>query len=222
MDTDVQTAQAHSPVGARVGVSGKRELLHHAIEDCWQDLLVGIQVYIRKFGLSGSPGGDDALARDVLQDAILSALQRPDRYDPTRPARPWLLGFAINGLRHRRRSLSAERQRVIPVAETAEVMVASRGGRVILSEDEMFSLLYPSTTHSRPPSSETLDEMLEPLPEADQVVLKLHFEQDLRGKDLAAALGVHEGQAWARLSRAKTRLREAYRQEQSAGAERRR
>src|SRR5947209_8150825 len=99
-----------------------RERLHAAIEEHWPDLLTGIQIYVRKFGLSRDPAADDSLARDILQDAILAALQSADKFDSTRPVRPWLLGIALNCLRHACRDRALEQKHVIPVAETAPVL----------------------------------------------------------------------------------------------------
>ena len=43
--------------------------------------------------------GDTGAADDIVQEAFLDALDRLDQYDPSRPALPWLLGFARNELR---------------------------------------------------------------------------------------------------------------------------
>ena len=192
----------------------KRRLLDHAVEQHWPDVLIGVRIYIRKFGLSRDRNSDEALARDVLQDAILLALENADKFDPARPARPWILGFALNCLRHARRSEAYERKHIIPVAEIPEVRSAEAESGP-LSEDEMFGLLYHSTQSSRPPDGPCLEDLLAPLTDGDRAVLRLHFVHDLRGKDLAAALGMNEGRAWARLSRAKARLRELYQKERT-------
>ena len=58
----------------------------------------------------------------------------------------------------------------------------------------------------------TFDDLLTLVSDNDQRVLRLAFEGNLRGQSLAAELGISEGAAWARLSRAIKRLREAYAQ----------
>ena len=55
-----------------------------------------------------------------------------------------------------------------------------------------------------------LEYLLSLVKESDRLVLQLAFINDLKGKDLAAALGISEGSAYTRKHRALTRLKKAY------------
>ena len=49
--------------------------------------------------------GVAAAGDDIVQEAFLDALDRLDQYDPSRPALPWLIGFARNELREHLRAV---------------------------------------------------------------------------------------------------------------------
>lgn len=178
------------------------------IEQEWQRLLTGIRIYVRKFGLAGDASTTDTVARDILQDTVVTALAQSSNYDPDRLALPWLLGVAINHIRHRRRALGVE-SRVLPVADV-RLTSSGEGDSRSLSTDEIFDLLTQRATADRRPNQLTAVEILSLVNEADRQILQLAFIEGLRGKALAAQLGISEGAAWARTSRAITRLREAY------------
>ncbi len=65
--------------------------------------------------------GDADAADDIVQEAFLDAFDRLDRYDRSRPAFQWLLGFARNELREHLRA--AERRRGL---ESLEALAALR------------------------------------------------------------------------------------------------
>jgi RNA polymerase sigma-70 factor (ECF subfamily) len=44
-------------------------------------------------------------AKDVAQEAFIRAFRSLDRFDPTRPMRPWLLQITANLARNRRRAI---------------------------------------------------------------------------------------------------------------------
>ena len=58
------------------------------IEQEWQRLLTGIRIYVRKFGLAGDASTADTVARDILQDTVVTALAQSSNYDPQRLALP--------------------------------------------------------------------------------------------------------------------------------------
>jgi RNA polymerase sigma factor (sigma-70 family) len=188
----------------------KRQLLAEAIEDHWSDLLVGIQIYVKRFGLAEDRSSIEKLSQEVLQDTVITALQSSGNYDPSRPARPWLLGVALNQIRRLRRTQYRERRYITPVADTPQVQVLQQSDHGELTEDEMFALLCQSAEQPGPHSRLTLDEILCLVKESDKQILKLAFVGGLRGKSLAAELGISEGAAYVRLSRSVARLREAY------------
>lgn len=200
----------------------RRQLLTEAIERHWPTLLAGIQVYVKRFGLAEDRPVIEELSREILQDTVVTALQKAGNYNPARQAYPWLLGIALNHIRRLRRTQGYERRHITPVADMPQIRRATQqSDSGMLSEDEMFDLLYESTAPANSYSQPMLDELLSLVGHSDQEVLKLAFVDGLRGKSLAAELGISEGAAWARLSRAIARLRKAYLQsEQASGEER--
>ena len=73
----------------------------------------------------------------------------------------------------------------------------------------MFDLLQYAGTNSGAKRS-TADELLSLVDEDHRRLLRLAFIEGLRGKSLAARMGISEGAAWARTSRSLSRLRRAY------------
>jgi RNA polymerase sigma factor (sigma-70 family) len=190
----------------------KRQLLSEAIEQHWTDLLAGIRVYIKRFGLAEDYPSVEKLSQGILQDTVITALQSPGNYDPSRQACPWLLGIAINQIRRLRRKKSYEDKHVTLAADTSQVRETIQCTGSDLSEDEMIDLLYYHGQQLGTASQTTFNDLLSLVSDSDQEVLRLAFEGNLRGKSLAAELRISEGAAWARLSRATRRLREAYAQ----------
>jgi len=94
--------------------------------------------------------GDRALADDLLQESFFRVHQHLDRFDPTRPFRPWLLQIARNGalnaLRSRKKAVAdgAERaasDRVPSQAATAEARAVTRAALDAIDDDERALLL---------------------------------------------------------------------------------
>lgn len=192
-----------------------REQLVRAIEEYWTELLRGIRIYVFRFGLATDRVLADDLSMEVLQDTIVTALHRHQNYDPSRPARSWLLGVAINHLRHRRRSRIYEDTHRTLVADSPQVhRVSQQEGSGALSEAEMFDLLCAPTETTGPGEQVTMDELLSLVEGNDREVLRLAFVEGYRGKALAERLCISEGAAYTRQSRAIARLRRAYMQRQ--------
>jgi RNA polymerase sigma factor (sigma-70 family) len=187
----------------------RQRILSEAIELYQQDLLTGIRVYLWRFKVVINRDSIEERSKVILQETVVQALQHAMNYEPSRPARAWLLGVAINEIRHLRRKLGLERGIFTPVSDTAEARVGPRtAGHSGLSEAEMFDLLYNSNKVAA--SRYTLQEILSVVDETDRKILELHFVEGLSGRELAAALGIGEGYAYTRLSRAKAHLREAF------------
>ena len=132
-------------------------------------------------------------AEDLYQDTWLRALARFHRYDPAQPFGPWLTRICLNRYRDLRR-----RQKRCPVTD----------GFADASEKERF------LEQTAAPEREDLSHVraaVDALPEKlRQAVILFYFHQlDLR--QTARALGVPEGTAKSRLSRAREKLKEVLR-----------
>jgi RNA polymerase sigma factor (sigma-70 family) len=195
----------------------KQRLLCKAIEQDLQQLQRDIQVYvsrvIKKFGTKFGKTCDqysiETVAREILHETIETALKTAEKFDPNRSPHLWLLGIAIKKIQRWQRRQTQESNWITPVAELPQVRQLSSER---LSEDEIFGLLYQSSKLSNPDSQLMLDYLLSLVKDSDREVLKLAFVDDLKGKSLAAALGIKEGAASTKLHRAIARLRQAYAQ----------
>jgi RNA polymerase sigma factor (sigma-70 family) len=177
-----------------------------AIEREYAALRRGVELLAWKAGLARGRDAVVALAEEVLHEAIARALARAADFDPTRSAHAWLLGIAVNVLRERRRA-AGRTPALVPLDAPA-------GGA-----DDGHSLaerLYDPHAHD----DLRVAELLELVGPRDALVLRLAFVDGLRGKSLGDALGIGEGAARVRQSRAVRRLAEAYRRvERGAAAE---
>jgi RNA polymerase sigma-70 factor, ECF subfamily len=126
--------------------------------------------------------GRRALADEVTQDVFLRAFEAFDRFDDTRPLRPWLVRMAAN------RALNVGRgeRRVEPVAD-----VPDRGAVDWLADPDERGVRR---------SLATLD------PEVRAAVV-LRYWFDLPAADIAVALDMPIGTVHSRLSRALATLR---------------
>jgi RNA polymerase sigma factor (sigma-70 family) len=175
-----------------------RFALRDAIERELPDLRRAVEVYVYKMGLGSNREMVGAVADEVLQEVVARAMARANAYDPSRSALAWLRGFAINVIMEDRRKLFARRKN-----ESAPPHPSNDP-----SDDRLDPLEQIYDLAAEQPYR--LVELLDLVEPADRAVLTLWFEQKLDGVALAAALGVREGAARVRLSRALARLRDAY------------
>jgi RNA polymerase sigma-70 factor (ECF subfamily) len=136
--------------------------------------------------------GEAGEAEDVAQEAFIRAYHALDRFDASRPLRPWLLRIAANLARNRRRAWGrylAALQRSL--AEQAEPPAAERVEH--LAEEQL--------------QAEELWQAVRRLAAADQEVIYLRFFLELPEAEMAAALDVAPGTVKSRLHRALKRLR---------------
>jgi RNA polymerase sigma-70 factor (ECF subfamily) len=186
--------------------------LRRSIEQHWERLLPSIRVQIRKLNLATDPASIEDLVQDILNDAIVQALKNYDKYDPDRPVIPWLRRIAFNQALMLRRRRNLEDQHITLVGDETK-RLSGEADSEQMTEDEMFGLLY-QTSNVNFDSKLALNDLLSLVKDNDREVLELAFVHGLRGKALAAKLGINEGAAWVRLSRAIARLRDAYIQNQ--------
>jgi RNA polymerase sigma factor (sigma-70 family) len=196
-----------------------KEALAKAIEENHARLLGGIRSLVWKMGFSNNPSTVDTVAHEIFHETVVIALEKADRYDPTKPAHSWLLGIAANKIKESMRKTS-NRERKTPSVVDIHISKQNRkqntdtvGFTQELTEEDMIdSLLFRSSENSlwQDRINISFDELISLVNEADRLVLSLAYTDNLRGKDLAATLGISEGAAYVRLSRAVSRLREAY------------
>lgn len=137
---------------------------------------------------------DAADAQEAAQDAFVKAWRALQRFDGSRPFRPWLLAIVANEARNRRRS--AGRRELLAVRVRAESVAGAGSGlaspeaRVLVAERDA-----------------ALAAALERLEERDRQVIACRYLLELSEAETAAALGCRAGTVKSRLSRALARLR---------------
>lgn len=133
--------------------------------------------------------GDEELAKEYTQDTFVRVFQRLDQYRGESAFSTWLHSVAMSmlftGLRRMRRFRSRERE--LAMAES-----------------------YPAPSVGSDPSlRDRLQLELERLPLRLRVPVVMHDVEGFTHREIAEALGIPEGTSKARLSEARTRLREA-------------
>lgn len=143
----------------------------------------------RIYRLAYRMAGEESLAMDFTQEAFVRAYQRLDQFRGDAAFSTWLhsitVSVALNGLRkvdrHRKRERSLED--AAPVAATRSTV--------------------------EPGVRERIQEAVDDLPEIYRTVFLMHDLEGFNHGEIAEALGVAEGTSKARLSRARSKLRDA-------------
>lgn len=138
--------------------------------------------------------GDADEAEDVAQEAFIRAFYALDRFDPTRPLRPWLLQIVRNLARNRRRSI---RRYLAAVGRWWQTTPLREAASTIAGTAELI----------REQEAQELWQAVQQLAASDQEVIYLRYFLELSVADTAVTLGVAEGTVKSRLSRALVRLR---------------
>lgn len=134
--------------------------------------------------------GDPDDAEDTAQETFIRAFRSLNRFDETRPLRPWLLQITANLARNRHRALV----RYLAVLQ-----------RMVSADPDQFT---PGTSHN--PSedkSQALWQTVQQLPLPDQEVIYLRYFLELSEAETAQALNIASGTVKSRLHRALGRLR---------------
>ncbi|MCC6805594.1 MAG: sigma-70 family RNA polymerase sigma factor [Anaerolineae bacterium] len=131
--------------------------------------------------------GDADDAEDTAQEVFIRAHRSLERFDESRPLRPWLLSITANAARNRRRAFG-------------RYMHALR--RLILPEQSV------SVEAERALEAQALWQAVRRLSAVDQEVIYLRYFLELSVNEAAEAMNVEPGTVKSRLSRALSRLRD--------------
>jgi len=158
-------------------------------DTAWQALIHAHQEPV--FRLAYLFLGDPDDAEDIAQETFIRAYRAFERFDSSRPLRPWLLQITANLARNHRRSLGrfwTALQRKLQKDPTTDPDLESRAGNRIQAER-----LWQAGRQLRP---------------EDQEIIYLRYFLDLPVSDAAEAAGIATGTVKSRTSRALKRLRE--------------
>lgn len=135
--------------------------------------------------------GDADEAKDVAQETFIRAFRALDRFDSTRPLRPWLLRITTNLAYNRRRAVArylAALQRLVRLAPEEPLTPA------------------PDETLPREDTS-MLWQAVRRLNSVDQEIIYLRYFLELSVAETAEVINMAPGTVKSRLSRALERLR---------------
>jgi RNA polymerase sigma-70 factor (ECF subfamily) len=139
--------------------------------------------------------GDADEAEDVAQETFIRAYRALERFDASRPLRPWLLRIAGNLASNQRRSIG----RYFGALQ-----------RLILLDPEARAHARGESPAGAGPTAEdahTLWQAVRRLSRADQEIIYLRYFLDLSEAETATALEVAPGTVKSRMHRALARLR---------------
>lgn len=135
-------------------------------------------------GILGSPEDAD----DAVQDALLSAWRAIDRYDPSRPFRPWLLRIVVNAATDALRRRIARRAVALPPdLPSGSGSPERQAGRALLGDRLLAALAT--------------------LPERQRTAVVLFDVEGWSHAEIAELLGVAEGTVRSDVFRARRALR---------------
>src|SRR5690606_34904304 len=135
--------------------------------------------------------GDRAEAEDLVQATFVAIIENADRYDASRPLRPWLVGVLVN-----RAKVALRRRRRTAAEDVSGVDVPAR------DRD-------PSEVAHAEETARHVARALEGMPSPYRQVLVLHLVHGLAGVQIAHALGRPPATVRTQLKRGLAMLREA-------------
>ncbi|MEK9506865.1 sigma-70 family RNA polymerase sigma factor [Gemmatimonadota bacterium Y43] len=134
--------------------------------------------------------GDDDMARDMTQETFIRVHERLAQFRGDAAFSTWLHSIAVsitlNGLRRRKRTSGREHDL-----------------------DEVSPMAAAPVARAEPDLRDRLRAAIESLPEIYRAVFVMHDMEGYNHREIATALEVAEGTSKARLSRARSRLRDA-------------
>lgn len=128
-------------------------------------------------------------ADDAAQEAFLSALDRIETYDRSRPFGPWLMRIATNA------AIDLLRRRAVRAADALDDRLASSG-------------TSPAKDAELADLRRRLHQALSTLPERQRIAVTLFDVEGYPHADIAAILGIPEGTVRSDVFHARRALRE--------------
>jgi len=183
-----------------------REHLRSFIEQHGERLFGSIRVYVSKTDLC-RPQDIPEVAEEILSEVVVEAFRHADRFDPTRSAHAWLLGFAANVIKRR-----LEKKGIRYKHERTVSDLRGRGFPEESDEDffDRVTAVVTSAAIDNAEATAQAEAMFTLVSDDDATVIRLGVLHDFSGQELAQALGIMPSAARVRLSRALKRLRQRW------------
>lgn len=212
MDAKYQTTITNHVQGV---AKSNRDLLNEAVVTHLGQIKNALRVYVYRFGLAEGGSVLEAVADEILEITLETAVKLMDEFDPNLNPYSWLLTIAINALRNYRRKIFREEKHVDTITDSPAPKARNNSDLETdwstMPEDEKLEHLLD---HRGQTSLEDelfgVDDLLSLVNKNDRTVLRLAYVDGMGEADLAAVLNVSHGAAAMRLSRARKRLFDAY------------
>lgn len=195
-------------------VEQKRQRLREALADHEPILRDAAQAFVYVLGLARDPFQVAELAKEGVQHAAQRVLEEASAYQMDQPPYPWIRKFVYNAVRTLRSTRLTERKHLRLVSDTTTAQRAHEQGLDDLTEEELLARLWAV----RNDTEQQLEwkEIFQLMHPEDRLVLELYLDGytgEALAIELTKRLGrtVRRGTADTRLSRAKSRLPDAYR-----------
>jgi RNA polymerase sigma-70 factor (ECF subfamily) len=159
-------------------------------ESAWATLVYQHQEAAFRLAYLLLGNADDA--QDVAQETFIRAFYALDRFDSTRPLRPWLLTITTNLARNKRRAMSR---------------YLAALGRWLQGEPDRVGP-NPQDENLRQWETQTLWQAIRRLSLVDQEIIYLRYFLELSVAETAEVVNIAPGTVKSRLHRALNRLRE--------------
>src|SRR5262249_34606616 len=140
----------------------------------------------------------DGIIHETINETWIRAVQGEHRYDPTRPALPWLLAIATNVLLERRRATFRDRRQISESNLSAGEALLENLLSIHYSEADLNSERF------------AVQAVLAELPAEVRALLHARFVDGCDGLALAEKFGISHGAARVRLCRALQQFRERW------------
>lgn len=193
-----------APVPPPAATARTVDALVSAIEQVYPELLRSVELQVQRAELAHGYAAVREAAEEIIAEATARALQRVDRWEPDRGTRPWVARFAANIIKELCRAAKAERTHR---AHSQQAAAAGNTDDSAAGSPDPLDRLVDLASLTR----DRMIELAELVSPAEWVLLRLAHVDELTGAEIAARVGVTEGAARTRLSRAKDRFRAAYR-----------
>ena len=181
------------------------ERLEEAIEQFEKNLLMDIRIYLRKLKLPDSKEH----AEEIFSEVKITALKNAGNYDPDCSARAWLRQAAFYKIQHLYRD--GKKQPSTTSISDAAQKFGFDGNIENASESELFDYLEQKSVERFFRENQLkANEILSVVNEKDRKILHWSFVDGFSNKEIAAHLGISEGAADVRLSRARNRLQSEF------------
>ncbi len=147
-----------------------------------------LYAFLRKFL------NQQALVEDVFQDTFLQFYASRDRFDPSRPLRPWLFTIAANKAKDALRKIQRR----------SEINLGTTGPSDDISIDDLFNMLSsyeqtPLDEVSRDETAQRVRAIIADLPENLRIILTLSYFEQFSYKQMAEILSIPIGTVKSRL-----------------------